>query len=1154
MTDSLTTLARPADRALHVTVAESAHRIGKNLLWAPRGSTDGVWRDDDAPGEWRKPSEFKGAGPDVEVVKQYSFHQLQGEPTASFRADLRRELISHPELALMLGVVSDDHKELLDGEGKHLKVRAGKLPRKIGAFVDAPRAWLTLDCDGLDLRKIDPDIDVIERDSELPDILADVLDRLGLDWLIADFTMQLSSSHGLADKHTLRAHIDWCLKEPLTLLQQKRIAEHVNVLAEEHGFGRIVDTSIYEPSRLIFTAPARLFKRTWVQGKGIVNSDVNPLRVQRVRYVHRGDPVIEPQGELRKVIETDGKIAKIKSLSLKMPEKKPASTATALVPGNVYQAIRARVYAAAIKTPEHRTAAVIEKLRAKLATDIEALPDSDGENLARRLRHIAPAEIRRSWDAALAKRRPWHEAEARPMKARHAPDAARMVLQRMVLEDFEHAIEAHKGATETDETLLATLPPVIHTLYRVPPGVGKTHAALAAVRHQHITTGRVSYLAPTNALSQEAAARRRLSLPADDYSQTLVRHHQGRRAEGMCIDAHHDALAKTFEDAGRSPVKAVCGVCPKRDACRWYAQHQDKGAGLVFGQHAHATTSLAKLRSDTEGAPTFGVIDESMIGTLLQEQQLARKLSSLRAATSRGAIRNRAGDLIRGATTDLIASRTALLDALASCTGKRVPPSAVTYLNGIVRITTKDGGTLLRSRLEDALLMEREASRAADVDMQQSVTAHKAALAAGRKGAHQITLLRRASNAIKVSRWFTDAYRAVAASLSIPDRPHIFGLALRGRGASRKIALHLRADLPVIFGARHFVWLDGTANPDIWRACFGRLPVEARVVDIPVQPGAYRLTQYPDRAYSKSMFLNPSKPEDARSNLSRLRRFITAKALEHRASTHDCTVNSQKIDVLVVTALPVERALRSLSLPANVAITHYNALRGLDAYKHVPCAIIVGRSLPQPDQLEAMTEALHYDDPGVPTIATSHGRPTHGRRTITLANSTSVSIPAEMHPDARVESLRQQLVDAEVQQALMRLRLFDRNPTNEADIHVFGQADLGLPVHALADWADAERSDMELVLSSGVFTRSPDLICRLAYRTLEGLSERHLERLIKDTETPPGWIELSVKVASAAYSRKVWVAPYILRANSLAIHGFLEDEFGLSLARVALAI
>lgn len=1149
MTDSLTTLLSPTGRALHVTVAESANRIGKNLLWAPAGSVDGVWRGEDAPGEWRKPTEFKGAGPDVAVVKQYSFHQVTGEPTASFRADLRREMISHPELALMFGVVSDEYRELLDGEGKHLKVRAGKLPRKIGAFVDAPRAWLTLDCDGLDLRKIDPDIDVIERDGELPDILADVLDRIGLDWLIADFTMHLSSSHGLADRHTLRAHIDWCLKEPLTLAQQKRIAEHVNAQSMEHGFGRIVDTVIYDPARLIFTAPPRLFKREWIPGKGIVATDMAAPHVQRVRYVHRGDPVIEPQGELRRVIETDGKIAKVKSLSLKLPEtKKPGAAATKLEPGNVYQAIRARIYMTALRTPEHRAAAAIEKLRVKLTAEIEALPDTDGSSLARRLRHIAPAEMQRSWEAALAKRRPWHEGEARPAKARHAPDAARMVLQRMVLEDFEHAIEAHKGFTDEDALLQ---PPVIHTLYRVPPGVGKTHAALAAVRHQHITTGRVSYLAPTNALSQEAAARRRLSLPADDYSQTLVRHHQGRRAEGMCMDAHHDALARTFEDAGRSPVKAVCGVCPKRDACRWYAQHQDKGAGLVFGQHAHATTSLAKLRPDTDGAPTFGVIDESMIGTLLQEQQLARKLTTLRAATSRTAIRNRAGDLIRGATTDLVAARTALLDALASCTGKRVPPSAVTYLNGTVRIT-RNGDTIVRTRLEDALHMEREASRAADTAMQQAVTAHKEAIARGHKGAHQLTQLRRASGSIKVSRWFTDAYRAIQASLSIPDRPHVFGLALRGRGNQRKIALHLRADLPAIFGSRHFVWLDGTANPDIWRACFGRLPIEARVVDIPVQPGAYRLTQYPDRAYSKAMFLGSKDPSNSQSNLSKLRRFITSKALEHRHKAHDCHLSQQKIDVLVVAALPIERALRSLSLPPNVAITHFNALRGLDAYRHVPCAIVVGRSLPQQDQLEAMTEALHYDDPAVTTIQSSNGKPTFGRRTIALT-STTVSIPAEIHPDTRVESLRQQLVDAEVQQALMRLRLFDRTPQTEADIHVFGQADLGIPVHTLKDWADAERSDMELVLSSGVFTRSPDLISKLAYATMDGLSERQIKRYIEDQETPPDWIELSVKVASAAYARKVWVAPHVFRANTLGIHDFLEGETGLSLSRVALA-
>jgi hypothetical protein len=50
----------------------------------------------------------------------------------------------------------------------------------------------------------------------------------------------------------------------------------------------------------------------------------------------------------------------------------------------------------------------------------------------------------------------------------------------------------------------------------------------------------------------------------------------------------------------------------------------------------------------------------------------------------------------------------------------------------------------------------------------------------------------------------------------------------------------------------------------------------------------------------------------------------------------------------------------------------------------------------------------------------------------------------------------------------MRLRLFDRSEATAAELHVFGQADTGLPIHQLRDWADAERSLTEVIEAAGV--------------------------------------------------------------------------------------
>ena len=107
-----------------------------------------------------------------------------------------------------------------------------------------------------------------------------------------------------------------------------------------------------------------------------------------------------------------------------------------------------------------------------------------------------------------------------------------------------------------------------------------------------------------------------------------------------------------------------------------------------------------------------------------------------------------------------------------------------------------------------------------------------------------------------------------------------------------------------------------------------------------------------------------------------------------------------------------------------------------------------------------------------------------------------------------MEALRDQLVDAEVRQAVMRLRVYDRTERNRADIHVFGQCDTGLAIHELGDWIDADRTAGQVFENTGIFTSNYDLMRGMSGGLLSGHSKATLDRVaVYNTNFPHGALE-----------------------------------------------
>lgn len=1018
-----------ADQSRIAFAGESSKRVGKSLIYAAMGDNP-VFRDDTQTGAWKNLKDIGERDVEVRSHARYTPHAISDLRS---RYELRRQLSSNPNAFLVTGV-------LADGVEPGLWQRRNKTLLK-----DAPRHWLTLDIDGLEF----PNTNVVEQDGELPDLLFEALDRADLGWLISDCLIHLSSRHGLLNRNQMRAHVEWWLDEPLTLEQQKSVAGYIN------GKSRLVDTIIYQPACVLFTGPARLFKRTYTD-RGVVETDLPQLPIQRVRMVNKGCPRLVIPGEALKASVQAQKIKAVRTLVRAGPGGQPI----ALEPGKVYAYVRARVMATAKSTPSHRATRAKDELQEKLTRAILAMPDSDDLKLSQRLAYVTPQEIERSWSGALQARYRWTETAqtAIPRRLNPATDA-RLALTSLLQREVADAV------------LSASFPngeKPRHTLIKAPPGIGKTHAALASIQPEHLTTHRIDYFAPTLELSAEIASRFASTLPADPYIRSRIRHHKGRKH--LCKEPEYDLLCKDVEALGRSPLQPVCGMCPRRDACPWPAQQADHESGLVARQHAHITSSMARTKAETEGAPTLCVIDESLLDTLLSKQHAARRISTVRKLNARTSLK------ANYATADVQGFRVHILDILHK-SERFLCTSSVTGLKETVSYGPQDDRQMAR-KIDAMLDAEAQTARHYSKELHAALKAHHDLRQQNLPTHSSRRRIQKASRHIMLSDWFRDLYTAIKATLDIPDRDHVFGV----RITNGTVSVHIRQSLSPLFSQRNMVWLDGTADEEVWRAMFGPTQhhVDLQVHGVPIQPGNYHLTQYPDRIYSKTQMLKPD-------SVDRLYRFALFKAAEHAPKR-----------VLLICQKEVERYLRARPLPPNLALHHFNAIRGLDSFKSAPCAIIVGRPLPPASILEAQTEALYYDDPAATGVISSEGRSQMGGRKLLLATGGHADIKCEVHPDTRVEALRRQKVDMEVCQAIHRLRLFDRGADNPAELHVFGQVDTGLPVHRLMDWTDADRTPAEIIGASGVLPISEKLIARAACGLLTFANERTRRRVVED--------------------------------------------------------
>jgi hypothetical protein len=229
---------------------------------------------------------------------------------------------------------------------------------------------------------------------------------------------------------------------------------------------------------------------------------------------------------------------------------------------------------------------------------------------------------------------------------------------------------------------------------------------------------------------------------------------------------------------------------------------------------------------------------------------------------------------------------------------------------------------------------------------------------------------------------------------------------------------------PWPFHKRRLLVLDGTANPEILREF---VPSLVTAPEIRVQRNA-RVIQVSNMTFYRGTLVKHTTTSDGKrrpvptDRLLEVGEFIARTALVGRT--------------LVVTNKPVRCALTGEdehgSLPTSAKyrgadVAHFGNLRGSNEFEEHEIAIILGRDEPSVEDAEQRAMAIWYDtkEPIRRIKPDFRGRINYRPRSRRYQMSDGTTKPAKVsiHPDPRVQAVVEQSREAEMIQAIDRLRL-----------------------------------------------------------------------------------------------------------------------------------
>ena len=211
--------------------------------------------------------------------------------------------------------------------------------------------------------------------------------------------------------------------------------------------------------------------------------------------------------------------------------------------------------------------------------------------------------------------------------------------------------------------------------------------------------------------------------------------------------------------------------------------------------------------------------------------------------------------------------------------------------------------------------------------------------------------------------------------------------------------------------------LDATANADIAALLAGE--ALAHHAEIRARENI-TIEQDPNLSGAKSFFFEKGKPT---GNVANAAYFAKAQAMNGRTA-----VISNK------------DTIAAMGLPAEIKTGHFNALRGLNEMQDADHSIIIGRTLPPPEAIARMVGAIW----GTPCTGDLDHKGAAWRTVESEQVLRLEQTKAATHSDERGEMILRLIRDAEVTQAIGRLRAVNR--TDPVRCTVISDAVLDYPV------------------------------------------------------------------------------------------------------------
>jgi putative DNA primase/helicase len=156
---------------------------------------------------------------------------------------------------------------------------------------------------------------------------------------------------------------------------------------------------------------------------------------------------------------------------------------------------------------------------------------------------------------------------------------------------------------------------------------------------------------------------------------------------------------------------------------------------------------------------------------------------------------------------------------------------------------------------------------------------------------------------------------------------------------------------------------------------------------------------------------------------------------------------------LVICPQKFEEWLKTLSLPDDITVEHYNNVTGLDDYRDIRLMLLIGRTAPGPQAMEALSAALTGKCPTPATAGNNRFRwYDEVKRGIRLRDGTGVATWGDQHPDPDVEAIRQQIHEGELVQALGRGRAVNRTAATPLDADLMFDSCIPVTVDEVIPW------------------------------------------------------------------------------------------------------